>query len=674
MQWPTEARFLQGGVIAVGLGYFFATKLRDTIAFPAVPGWAQWTPNAILFAALLLAPTRQWPWYLLAVLPVHLVAQELASMPAQVAIQYFADCLEAVLGASALLWLEPRVRNFHKLGTMVKLILLGGVAVPFLISAAMAAAFVTLKLTDDFWLTTVTRTATNAFTTMTLVPLIVHGADWLTHARIDWRRMAEAAVIAACLLAIGAMVFTRADPPHGHVAPALLYAPIPVLLWATVRLGIAGTCGSILLVCVLASWGVSNGTGPFSDRLPVENALSLALFLDVTCTTLLLLAAVVQERKETAAALVRSEQLHRAVLASLQQQIAVLDQAGNIIEVNESWRRARGHKQCEHCVALPGQNYVTASALAARRGEPACGATYGGLQAVLSGVSSRRDLEFPAQHRGELRWFEQSIEALQRPERGAVITLSDITTRKRAELEVLEQQRQIAHLARVATLGEFSGAIAHEIGQPLAAILANAEAGVLLYEIDGDGSNHIKEILYDIVTDCTRAAQVLERLRIMLRNAESLRQPHDLNELVQESLMLARVDLARHGVVAMRDLDPSLPSVACDRVQIEQVILNLIVNACQAMANVPADAKRLELVTRWAVKPVEVELVVCDRGGGIDQALLERIFEPFVTTKADGLGLGLSISRSIVVAHGGRLWAENTQAGAAFHLTLPVKS
>jgi signal transduction histidine kinase len=659
----------------VAIVYFLAAKLGEALAFPSAPVSALWAPNAILFAVLLLTPVERWWLYLLAVLPLHLIAQLPAFPIEQVAIQYVLNCAESMLGAAALLWLEPHPRCFAKLSTMTNLIVLGSIAAPVVTSAALAGAFVVLGLTDDFWLTTTARTLTNTFATMTLVPLIVLGADTLAARKLrwPWKRAPEVAIITVCLMLAGTVVFILPDTQHERF-PALLYAPMPLLLFATVRFGIAGASASILFLGALATWGVLHEAGPFIDPHPVQNALSLVLFLCVTGAPLLLLAAVLQERTQASAALRRSETLHRAVLSSLQDQIAVVDNDGMVIEINDSWRRAREHAQFQAIAVQPGDNCLKATMAGDGADDAACTALRDALQRVLSSASSRDELEFSTFHCGQMRWFELAVESLRRRERGAVISLSDVTARVCAELEVEEQKQQLAHLARVAVLGEFSGAIAHEIRQPLAAMLTNAEAGALMLEAAQPDLEPIREIFKDIVADSVRAAQVVQRLRSMLRNAEPQCRPMQMNELVQECLLLARVDLARRGVTAIVHLDPNLPSVLGDRVQIQQVILNLIVNGCQAMATPAINTKRLTLTTSWLGQSRQVELIVADNGEGIESGCLERIFQPFVTTKTDGLGLGLSISRSIVCAHAGSLWAENARGGtgAVFHLTLPI--
>jgi two-component system sensor kinase FixL len=203
-------------------------------------------------------------------------------------------------------------------------------------------------------------------------------------------------------------------------------------------------------------------------------------------------------------------------------------------------------------------------------------------------------------------------------------------------------------------------------------MLANAEAAATLLASGELDVRSVRPILADIIADNRRAAQVIKRMQSMLRYSETERRPEQLNELAMETLALSRGDLLRRQVIVIQSLASELPRVAVDRVQIQQVILNLIVNACDAMEGVAPDQRRLWIST--SMHPhLGVELAVRDSGPGIDESMLERVFDSFVSTKASGLGLGLSISQKIMVAHGGRLWAERSASGGAiFHLTLPL--
>ena len=221
-------------------------------------------------------------------------------------------------------------------------------------------------------------------------------------------------------------------------------------------------------------------------------------------------------------------------------------------------------------------------------------------------------------------------------------------------------------------LGELSGSLAHELNQPLTAILSNAQAAQRFLAQSPPRIDKLAEILTDIVKSDHRAEAVIQRLRSLLRKEESQRHPLDINEVVEESMRLMRSDLLSRQVVVSTDLADALPAVSGDRNQLQQVLLNFVINGCDAMDGQEAD-RRLLVRTQTTVHG-NVEVSVVDRGAGIPVANLERIFEPFVTTKATGMGLGLAICRSIVEAHGGRLWAtNNADCGATLHCELPAK-
>lgn len=252
-----------------------------------------------------------------------------------------------------------------------------------------------------------------------------------------------------------------------------------------------------------------------------------------------------------------------------------------------------------------------------------------------------------------------------------LVAVSDISVRKALEQASARQRDELAHLSRVAMLGELSGSLAHELNQPLMAILSNAQAAQRFLAQRPPRMDQLDEILSDIVKSDHRARAVIQRLRAMLRKEEVQHQALDLNDLVEESLRLLRSDLLDRGVTLGTELAPGLPAVSGDRVQLQQVLLNLLMNACDAMDAQAADG-RLQVITR-AAAPGRVQIEVIDSGSGIAPDELERIFEPFVTTKGKGIGLGLAICRSIVSAHGGRLWASNNAlGGATLHCELPT--
>jgi PAS domain S-box-containing protein len=253
--------------------------------------------------------------------------------------------------------------------------------------------------------------------------------------------------------------------------------------------------------------------------------------------------------------------------------------------------------------------------------------------------------------------------------RGADI---DVTGRKQAELEITEQRAELAHLSRVAMLGELAGSLAHELNQPLTAILSNAQAAQRFLADENVDLDEFRDILKDIVADDQRAGEIIRRLRLLLKKGEVNRLPLDLNEVVQDVLKLIGNDLVNHNIKLHTKYAPDMPVIEGDRVQLQQVLLNLIINATDAMAQTSPAEKQL-LVRTERTPEGEVRVAVVDRGTGISPGVLEKIFEPYFTTKTGGLGLGLKVCRTIITAHGGRIGAENnSEKGATFHFTLPA--
>jgi signal transduction histidine kinase len=244
--------------------------------------------------------------------------------------------------------------------------------------------------------------------------------------------------------------------------------------------------------------------------------------------------------------------------------------------------------------------------------------------------------------------------------------------RGRATRDAREQRLQLTHLSRVAMLGELSGGIAHELNQPLTAILSNAQAAQRFLASPEVDREELAEILRDIIAADQRAGEVIRRLRALFVRGETQFQPLDANELVREALGIVHGDLITRAVEVVPQLAAGLPALAGDRVELQQVMLNLILNACEAMSGAEPGSRSLTVRSRTAEGGVQVSFI--DRGPGFPAGQHEKLFEPFYTTKPQGLGLGLSISRSIVLAHGGRLWGSATPGrGASFHIYLPAR-
>jgi PAS domain S-box-containing protein len=252
--------------------------------------------------------------------------------------------------------------------------------------------------------------------------------------------------------------------------------------------------------------------------------------------------------------------------------------------------------------------------------------------------------------------------------------VADITRRRQAEIEAADQRAQLAHLTRVAILGELSGALAHELSQPLTAILSNAQAAQRFLAKKVPDLADVRSIMADIVSEDLRAGEVIRHLRSLFKKNPIRYERVDLNGVIVEVLKIAHSDLIARSVRVIARLRPDLASIKGDHVQLQQVFLNLLINACDAMQD-KGLGDRILIIETGPAEGDDPKVSFADNGPGIAPQLLDRLFQPFVTSKQQGLGLGLSVCRSIVETHGGRLWAlNNPDRGATFSILLPALS
>ena len=255
-------------------------------------------------------------------------------------------------------------------------------------------------------------------------------------------------------------------------------------------------------------------------------------------------------------------------------------------------------------------------------------------------------------------------------------TVMDITARKQAEDAASKAQMELAHATRVMTVGELTASIAHEINQPLSAIVTNADAGLRWLGADSPNLEETSQAIRRIIRDGKRASAVVSRMRALFKKAPTAKEPLEINEAIQEVLALTQNEVHRSRVSLRTKLANDLPPVVGDRIQLQQVILNLLINAVQAVSELPEGPREVDLTSeKVATNPEQIEVLITirDSGPGLDPQHLDRLFDAFYTTKSHGLGIGLAISRSIIEAHGGRLWATaNAPRGAVFQFTLPI--
>jgi PAS domain S-box-containing protein len=294
-------------------------------------------------------------------------------------------------------------------------------------------------------------------------------------------------------------------------------------------------------------------------------------------------------------------------------------------------------------------------------------------RAIASGFSYHIDQRL-RRFDGEYRWFDTRAVPV-RDDSGRIarwyVLLTDIEDRKRALARLDQMQSDFAHMNRVSMMGELAASLSHEITQPIASARNNARAAQNFLGMQAPDLSEIREALSCVIDDTDRAGDIVDRIRDHLRKAPPRKEYFDLSEAINEVIVLGRSAIGKNGVSVQTRLSEGLIPIRCDRVQLQQVVLNLLLNAVEAMGS--SETGRRELLISTEQDHVGVLVAVRDSGPGIDPSHFDRVFDAFYTTKSSGTGMGLSICRSIIDAHGGRLWAEaNEPRGTVFKFTLPA--
>ena len=390
-------------------------------------------------------------------------------------------------------------------------------------------------------------------------------------------------------------------------------------------------------------------------------------------------------RKQTEDAIRASEAMKSSILHSLRSGVAVVDRDGMVQAVNDTWTKLA--QESGDLAAAVGENLLEHSRVAAPHPHQRSVELDAGVLAVLRGLRDSFSSEYTTQSGKEARWWSVVVVPLDRPEGGAVVTRADVTDLRRAELDVQRSRQELAHVGRVSTVGELTASLAHELYQPLTAIMTNAQAARRMLSAVPPDISQVDAILSDIVNDDRRARDVIERLRDLLRKGELELAQVDLASTIRDVAAILRSEALVRQVSVALDLDGYPVIVLGDRVQLQQVMLNLLHNAMEAMADgrahpttVSVRCRRTDSSTNSGHPstgagqgPGLARVTVSDSGPGLVPGAEETVFEPFYTTKKDGMGMGLSIVRSIVESHGGSIRATNHERGGArFEFVLPL--
>jgi len=652
--------------LAAGACYYLATQIAWLLCFPDSKVSLFFPPHAVMVSILLLVPTRQWWTFVLAAAGAHFFATQQANWPTLYSLQCEAfDAVKYILTAAGIRFFVKSPFHLISLREAILFVLVAVIVIPFVMAFWGATFTIAYRFGASYWVEWLKLGISNGVTTLVLVPAILVGVHQLhAHNSGFWRRLPEAVCLAAGILFVGWLAFVglSAGPES---SPALLYATIPFLVWAALRFGPGGVSVAMLLVTAMAIGGTMQGRGPFLSQTPTENALALQLFLMFASAPLLLLAVAIEDERRSTAALRASEE--RANLTAESAGLAMWD-----------WDLTTGKVLIEDGGRFgfaPGTP-IDHNTLSGRvHPEDLCVRAKAIERALENGGSY--ECEFRViQPDGSIRWIaargrRPNVTGVHAPPRILGVAW-DITQQKQASAEAQLQREKLAHLSRAATLSALSSSLAHELSQPLTSILSNAQAGQRFIDREAPDYSELPEILEDIANEGLRAGEIIDRLRTLLRRGQIALQAVSVPETLDDLLRLTRNDFIGRHVSVTNEAAANLPPAMADRVQLQQVLLNLILNACDAMeSNAPADR---QLTLTAEVLKGEMRIGVLDRGVGLPEDI-ESIFQAFHTTKTYGLGMGLSISRTLISAQGGSLWAERRpDGGAVFYVSLPLAS
>jgi two-component system, LuxR family, sensor kinase FixL len=653
-------------IVALSLAYYAtAVAVYARLMMPTLPSMAVlWPPNVLLFVAFLLTPVRLWVLVSLLALPTQLAVAATMDIPLGRSLGMFSGNLsQPIIAAAILRRLGQGERMLETLRGATAFILVAALAAPAIASVVSAATLSATGWITDPWLHWRMRFVTNVLSTIVLAPPLLTFLRWRSLPRPLGPPVAEFLILLTCLTASERLVNSLVTSLTFY---PLLFAPLPFLLWAAVRFGQAGLG---IVLCFTALFRFFANAHPGQALVtPPDAIVATQLTLIAISLPMIVLAALLSERRRTEQAL--RDGHSRYGLATIAGNVGVWDWnlVTNAIYVDPSLKNILGFADREIA------NHLDDWGL---RVHPEDGErVMAAAKAHIEGRAAAFEVAHRMLHRdGSIRWFLARGAVVDRQDDRPIRMIgtdTDITAQKEAEQALEEAKAELTRLTRLSDMGGLTAAIAHEVNQPLCAIVANASAALRWLGSDQPDIPQVREALTDVVCDGKRASELIRRTRGLFERGELERRPVDLNNIVHSALALTRGSLEATRVSVRTQLDTALPLVRADQVQLQQVFCNLIVNASEAMTRVTCREHTLQISTCHQ-EGSGIYATVMDSGEGFNGDDPERVFRPLVTTRPEGMGIGLSMSRIIVEMHGGRLWATpNVGPGATFHILLPI--
>jgi two-component system sensor kinase FixL len=649
---------------ALALGYIALYLLLDRISFIQAlynVDFTPWSPPPGLTLALLMVKG-------LAYTPAAFIAALLSSyLIPPVSVPHAVSIIGAAITTTGYATAAAILRRFLKIdlslqhGRDVALLIAVGTAAAGTVSLGLVATYAAAQLVpwSEFVTTAFQDWIGDAIGITVMTPLILvnlrQGRWRAIAAGWSWPRVLEILGQVASIAVAMTLVFGYYYDRYSFRLFYLLFLP---LVWIATRRGLAGAIWALVMIQVALIAALE-----FEDK-SVDIVRSFQLLMFALATTGLMLGAVVGERRRVASALAESEGRLTAILDTARDGVLTIDAAGLIESINPAVERLFG-RPASQLIGHDVRELVDAPHLLER----------------LASTARRAAAESAAQELGAQRAdgtifpIELTVGEFGAPghERYTLV-IRDITSRREAEARARSHQSELTHVSRLSLAGEMASALAHELNQPLTAIAAFGRGSLHLLRQQPVKVGLLKEGVEQVVQEAERAGDIISRLREFVRSGTCQRSAIEVKTLVDGAVALAQIEARQNGIEIEVRVAPDLPPVLADRIQIEQVLVNLLRNGADSMLASGSERRVLGIEARCRTADA-VRIAVSDTGPGVAEEVVEQLFEPFVTTKPHGMGLGLSISRSIIEAHEGRLdLVRRDGAGAVFAFDLPACS